>query len=117
MDVSQLADIEFCYLTTTGRVSGRQHTIEIWFVARGTTIFLMAGDHGSDWVKNSRKAPQVTIRIADQLFAAQLREPTDAEQREIRPLMLAKYHDKDDDLDEWGRTALLVAYEVTDRIP
>jgi hypothetical protein len=25
----------FCYLTTTGRVSGRPHTIEIWFARRG----------------------------------------------------------------------------------
>lgn len=31
LDVSQLADETFRYLTTTGRISGRPHTIEIWF--------------------------------------------------------------------------------------
>jgi hypothetical protein len=25
----------FCYLTTVGRVSGRPHTIEIWFALDG----------------------------------------------------------------------------------
>jgi hypothetical protein len=30
-DPRDLADEEFCYLTTTGRVTGRPHEIEIWF--------------------------------------------------------------------------------------
>jgi len=31
--IDALADTEYCYLTTTGRRSGRAHRIEIWFVA------------------------------------------------------------------------------------
>ena len=30
-DLRALADEDFCYLTTTGRVTGRPHEIEIWF--------------------------------------------------------------------------------------
>jgi hypothetical protein len=35
---SQLAKEDFCYVTTKGRVSGRPHEIEIWFVPREPTF-------------------------------------------------------------------------------
>ncbi len=35
-DLKTLADEDFCYLTTTGRISGRAHTIEIWFAFMNT---------------------------------------------------------------------------------
>ena len=41
--LAEVADADFCYLTTTGRVSGRPHTIEIWFAVQGDAIYLMAG--------------------------------------------------------------------------
>ena len=54
----------FCYLTTTGRVSGRPHTIEIWFALDGRTLYLLsgAGDR-SDWVRNLLRDPEVTVRV------------------------------------------------------
>ena len=36
-----------CYLTTTGRVSGRPHTIEIWFALQDRTLYLFAADTGT----------------------------------------------------------------------
>jgi hypothetical protein len=32
-----------CYLTTTGRVSGRPHTIEIWFALQDRTLYVLSG--------------------------------------------------------------------------
>ena len=40
IDIDQLKDKDFCYLTTTGRVSGRQHTIEIWFALEGKILYM-----------------------------------------------------------------------------
>ena len=37
---------DFCYLTTTGRISGRPHTIEIWFALDGHTRDLTGGMDG-----------------------------------------------------------------------
>lgn len=37
--LAQLANEDFCYMTTTGRVSGRPHEIEIWFGARRYDLF------------------------------------------------------------------------------
>jgi deazaflavin-dependent oxidoreductase (nitroreductase family) len=54
----------FCYLTTTGRVSGRPHTIEIWFALRDRTLYLLSGGRDrSDWVRNLLAHPEVTVRI------------------------------------------------------
>ena len=44
---------DFCYLTTTGRHSGRRHRIEIWYARHGDTLFLLAGGaRSADWVQN-----------------------------------------------------------------
>ena len=40
---SAYADEEFCYLTTTGRRTGRPHTIEIWFAVDRGVVYMMAG--------------------------------------------------------------------------
>src|SRR6185312_13518616 len=37
------ADLDYCYITTTGRRSGKPHTIEIWFALDGRTLYLLAG--------------------------------------------------------------------------
>jgi hypothetical protein len=36
--VGQLADEDYCYLTTIGRVSGEPREIEIWFGLDGRTL-------------------------------------------------------------------------------
>ncbi len=61
-----LAALDFCYLTTTGRISGTPHRIEIWFALHEETVFLMAGDRDrSDWVRNLIADPEVTLEIGE----------------------------------------------------
>jgi hypothetical protein len=40
---AQLAALDFCYVTSTGRTTGRSHRIEIWFAAAPDTdtIFML----------------------------------------------------------------------------
>ncbi len=67
--LKDVAEEDYCYLTTTGRVTGNPHGIEIWFGARGNSIYLLSGNgRGSDWVKNLLKNPQVTVRILKTTF-------------------------------------------------
>ena len=66
-DLRGLAEEDFCYLTTTGRVTGRPHEIEIWFALipeRRTLYMLSGGGDRSDWVKNLSRDPDVEVRIA-----------------------------------------------------
>jgi deazaflavin-dependent oxidoreductase (nitroreductase family) len=108
----------FCYLTTRGRVTGRPHTIEIWFVVMGESAYLMAGGGDrADWVRNLVADPDVTLRVGAESWPARGRvvEEGSEEDAEARRLMLAKYSTPGTgDLDSWGRTALVVAIDVPD---
>ena len=37
------ADLDYCYVTTTGRRSGNPHTIEIWFALHEGRVYLLSG--------------------------------------------------------------------------
>jgi deazaflavin-dependent oxidoreductase (nitroreductase family) len=113
-DLQQFANDDFCYLTTTGRVTGKPHTIEIWFALDGHTLYMLSGSHSSDWVKNLLRTPAVAVRLGEASFAGQARvvEQND-EDGLARRLVLAKYEpESSDDLSEWGRTALPVAVDL-----
>jgi deazaflavin-dependent oxidoreductase (nitroreductase family) len=110
-----VAALDFCYLTTTGRVSGNPHRIEIWFVLADETVFLMAGDRDrSDWVRNLMNTPDVELELGARKRTTRARvvEDTSPDDEMARRLMLEKYGAHDDgDLATWGRTALVVAID------
>jgi len=120
--IAQLADHvddDFCYLTTRGRVTGNPHEIEIWFALdteQPTTLFLMAGGgEGSDWVRNLRVEPAVTVRVGDTTYAARARivDPESDEDERARRLVFDKFAPRySGDLLEWRGRALPVAIEV-----
>lgn len=111
-----LADRDYCYLTTTGRVTGRPHTVEIWFAVAGRTLYVLAGSgRDADFVKNARRRPDVPVRIGRRRFRSRARIVDDpAEDALARRLLLAKYAPRyAGDLDGWGRTALPVAFDLS----
>jgi deazaflavin-dependent oxidoreductase (nitroreductase family) len=114
---SSLPSLSYCYLTTTGRVTGRPHEIEIWFGMEGDTIYLLSGNGDkSDWVQNMRANPQVKVRIAKKHFTGQVRFVIEAEEEaRARRLLAAKYQGwrEGRKLSEWARTALPVAIALT----
>ncbi|HET6749644.1 MAG TPA: nitroreductase/quinone reductase family protein [Actinomycetes bacterium] len=117
--MSEPVDAQFCYLTTTGRVSGRPHTIEIWFARRGTTIFLLSGGGDrSDWVRNLRQRPEVAVRIGGRRGPelqgrARILGPDSPEDDLARRLLVEKYQPGyGGDLSGWRRSALPVAVDL-----
>ncbi len=113
--LQDLADDDFCYLTTTGRRSGRPHTIEIWFALAGSTLYLLSGGRDrSDWVKNVLAHPEVQVKIRERLFTGQARVVSDQQEDALaRKLVYDKYTPRDsDDLTDWARTSLPVAIDV-----
>jgi len=115
--LSRLKSEEFCYLTTTGRVSGLPHEIEIWFGLQNNTLYLLSGGGDkSDWVKNLHKNPTVTVRIAKHNFKGIARLVKD-EQEEVmaRYLLAEKYQEWEEGktLSKWARTALVVGIDLT----
>lgn len=103
--------LPFCYLTTTGRITGNPHRIEIWFAREGDAVYLMAGDRDrSDWVRNLMITPDVVLELGDQrrVTRARVVDPASAEDATARRLLLEKYRGDGEDLDDWARTALPV---------
>ncbi|HSK89466.1 MAG TPA: nitroreductase family deazaflavin-dependent oxidoreductase [Anaerolineales bacterium] len=113
---SNLTTEEYCYLTTTGRVSGRPHEIEIWFGLQNGTLYLLSGGgEQADWVKNLRRNPSVTVRIAKQVFAGTARLVSEKEEEaRARSLLAEKYQEWEEGktLSDWARTALPVAIDL-----
>jgi deazaflavin-dependent oxidoreductase (nitroreductase family) len=108
-----LAAESYCYLTTTGRVTGRPHTIEIWFGLQGNRLYMLAGGRNrADWVRNLHRQPRVSVRIATQTFEGTAGIVSNPEEDALaRRLLLAKYQ-RGNDLTEWGRTALPVYIDL-----
>jgi len=113
-DLRALNNEEYCYLTTTGRVTGRPHEIEIWFSLDGATLYMLSDSHSSDWVENLRRAPEVTVRIAGEQFKGSARVVEDPEEDELaRRLLIEKYERNPGSLSNWRRTALPVAVDFS----
>ena len=110
-----LASESYCYLTTTGRVSGEPREIEIWFGLDGDTLYMLSGGRDrSDWVKNLIREPEVRVRLGDRVFEGRARIVSDGdEDARARRLLLEKYSPGySGDLSEWGQTALPVAVDL-----
>ena len=114
--LASLVQEEYCYLTTTGRVSGKPHEIEIWFGLQNGTLYLLSGGgEQADWVKNLRRNPSVTVRIAKRAFAGTARLVSEKEEEvQARFLLAEKYQEWEEGktLSEWARTALPVAIDL-----
>jgi deazaflavin-dependent oxidoreductase (nitroreductase family) len=117
VDLRTLANEDFCYLTTTGRVTGRPHEIEIWFSLEPETrtlYMLSGGGDRSDWVKNLRRDREVTVRIAGEHLGGYARVARDAEEDELaRRLLVEKYESSPGGLANWRRTALPVVVDLS----
>jgi deazaflavin-dependent oxidoreductase (nitroreductase family) len=117
--MDQRTDGQYCYLTTTGRLSGRPHTVEIWFARRGPTLYLLSGGgERADWVRNLRRRPEVAVRIgrrnARELPGhARVLDPGSPEDELARDLLVEKYQPGyGGDLTGWRRSSLPVAIDL-----
>jgi deazaflavin-dependent oxidoreductase (nitroreductase family) len=115
-----LADEDYCYLTTTGRRSGQPREIEIWFGLDGDTLYMLSGGRGrSDWVKNLKADPRVSVRIGDRLLRGRARIVAEPEEDEkARALLVNKYGLRySGDLSSWRRDALPLAVDLEPGAP
>jgi deazaflavin-dependent oxidoreductase (nitroreductase family) len=105
---------DFCYLSTTGRRTGRPHRIEIWYAADGDTLYLLSGGgRSADWVQNLLVDPAVRVEIDGEIHSARGRLVEDgAEVERARSLVFAKYAPRyEGDLTRWRQRAVPVALD------
>ena len=115
-----MAEDDYCYLTTTGRVTGQRHEIEIWYERDpddAARVFLLAGaGRGSDWVRNLERAPAATVRFGTDTtvhrVVGRLLDGATDEARRARDLVFAKYQARSSgDLTDWRERSLPVALD------
>jgi deazaflavin-dependent oxidoreductase (nitroreductase family) len=117
-------DEPFCYVTTRGRRTGKPHPIEIWFGAEdGRTLYLLSGGGDrSDWVRNMRADPSVSVRVgrggAAMAATARFVDAPD-EEGLARRLLASKYQGWHEgrEMSSWARTALPVALDLDRATP
>ena len=119
MDLSKLADLDYCYLTTTGRKTAEPREIEICFAAAPAApdrLYLMAGGRErAHWVRNILANPGVSVRIGDVTVAARGRvlTPNTEEDGLARRLLFEKYEPRSGRLAAWRDASLPVALDIT----
>jgi len=112
---ASLAAETYCYLTTTGRVSGKPREIEIWFGLDGRTLYMLSGGGDrSGWVRNLIKTPAVSVRIAGRTFQGRARVADNPDEDALaRRLLYEKYSaGYAGDLSSWRDTALPIAVDL-----
>lgn len=81
-------------LTTTGRKSGKRHTVTVWFVVADARRLFVQHVQGAtaDWYKNLLKTPQVQVDFGAGPLAA-LATPIEApeEIRQVLKMVRRKY--------------------------
>jgi deazaflavin-dependent oxidoreductase (nitroreductase family) len=110
-----LANEQYCYLTTTGRVSGEPREIEIWFGIEDEIVYMLSGGRDrSNWVRNLIANPRVNVRIGDRILAGRARIVDDRDEGALaRRLLFEKYSDGySGDLSDWRDTALPIAVDL-----
>ena len=87
---------QFLYLTTKGRKTTRQHTIEIWFIEYNKKYYILSErKKSSDWVQNIIIDPNVSFDINNKAYKGYARlvdkskEPILA--NAVSELMFSKY--------------------------
>jgi deazaflavin-dependent oxidoreductase (nitroreductase family) len=105
---------DYCYLTTTGRLSGEPREVELWFERERDTVYMLSGNGVlSAWVRNLLADPRVTVRIGGETFEGRAEVVSeDAEVARVRAIVAGKY----DQLESaWRREGVPVAVELKRR--
>jgi len=90
--LAALADQSTLRITTRGRRTRKPHTVLIWFVADGTTLYLATLNAKRDWVRNVRKTPDVTLALGRLRVRGRASVVTDPVlEGRIRDLLARKY--------------------------
>jgi deazaflavin-dependent oxidoreductase (nitroreductase family) len=93
---NDLHPLQFLYLTTNGRMTSRQYTIEIWFIEYNTRYYIIS-EHkkSSDWVKNIISNSNVSFDVNNKTYKGyarivdKIKEPILA--NAVSDLMFSKY--------------------------
>jgi deazaflavin-dependent oxidoreductase (nitroreductase family) len=80
---------DHCDLTTTGRRTGRAHTVEIWFAIHDGSVFIIGDPSRPDWYRNVVADGRVGVRLGDLDLVGRAARVTDTARRRLAGRLLA----------------------------
>jgi deazaflavin-dependent oxidoreductase (nitroreductase family) len=85
--------MDYLLLTTTGRRSGKRHTVPLLYLREGPSLAVIASFGGKprhpDWYWNLRKEPKVGVQVEGERFVAKAREADAVERARLWPRAVA----------------------------
>lgn len=91
----RLAGHPILLLTTTGRRSGRRHTVPLLYLRQGPDLVVIASFGGSPrhpaWYRNLQADPRAEVRVERDRFAVLARDAAPAERPLLWDLAVAEY--------------------------
>jgi deazaflavin-dependent oxidoreductase (nitroreductase family) len=91
----RLLGFSFLLLTTTGRRTGRPHTVGLTYFPHGTGYGVIGSNGGApdhpDWILNLRADPQAVVQVGNQHVAVRARDATENERRPLWARATAAY--------------------------
>jgi hypothetical protein len=113
----ELHDEHYCLLSTQGRVTGRRHTAELWFIPTEGGVHLMSGSGGlTQWCLNLQAEEQGVLRVGERswLGRAAFLGRDDPHRAEALARFHAKYDPEGKDRTmPWLRSATVVQLVLT----
>ena len=115
-DLTSVASRKYIHLTTSGRKTGKSHTVELWFAVSGDRIYLSHEGEETDWMKNIKKTKRVRFDISGRKFIgnARLLEDHTEEAWTAKVALYEKYYGKaaKEAIEDWFSLSKLVAVEL-----
>ena len=91
----RLVDNDMCLLTTTGRRTGKHHTVPLLYLLDGDRLVVIASWGGRDqhpeWYLNLLAEPSASVQVLAERWAVEARAAEPDERREWWPKVLAAY--------------------------
>ncbi len=113
--LTQVVSETFIHLTTTGRVTGKRHTVELWFAVGDGRVFLSHEGEETDWMRNIRKNGRVTFEIGERNFGGSARYLEDGTQEAWtgKAALYEKYYGKakQEVIEDWFSLSRLLIIE------
>lgn len=91
-ELAALKDYSTLELTTIGRVTGKRHTVTVWFLIDGAQMCLVTLKMRRDWPRNLLKDGSVALKIGHTRLNGQAQRITDPKRLDrVKRLLAQKY--------------------------
>ncbi|MFQ5948911.1 MAG: nitroreductase family deazaflavin-dependent oxidoreductase [Acidimicrobiia bacterium] len=92
----RLVDNDMLLLVTTGRFTGRRHTVPLLYLTEGEALIVIASyggrDRHPDWWLNLERKPEAEVQVDGKRLSIRAQRATSEEKERLWPRVIDAYH-------------------------